>query len=313
MVTEPDGGKAGSLQICNNAGKVKRDLSLSDIKGVEEASGIKDAEDAERAVSFRFAGSAKQAAADKSEDRTLVFVSKKQRDAFLEVMDRISPGSVVRKSDGSLGSSDKPGSGKGGKGGKGSGSSGGLDLESLGSGAKFFAMEENDWGYAEPRLLLFNDGGTDLRVIDAAFAGGPAAAVAAAVEYPLRRVVRVSLHLGDKSILQLAFSDGGLLATVAKTVVLTFGDRGNRERFLDTLRLVVHVGCGDASMGRPRIVWPGPLERRGDCIDSCMRRYAVLPIAAPSGRGYHLLPRLLPTLCTVLHSVTAGRSWTASW
>ena len=210
---------------------MKRDLELAEIKGVEEAVGVKDAEDADRAVSFRFSTNAK---ADKSEDRTLVFVSKKQRDAFLELMERLVAGIVVRKQDGTLGSSDKSAAGK--KAAKGT-AAGGLDLDALGSGTKFFAMEENDWGYAEPRVLLFNDAGTDLKVVDAA-AGGAAAAAASAVEHPLRRLVKISLHLGDKSILQLSFSDGGLLATIAKNVVLTFGDRGNRERFLEALRCV---------------------------------------------------------------------------
>jgi hypothetical protein len=257
VVNEPDGaGRPGRLQICTGAGKVKRDLELSEIKGVEEAVGIKDAEDADRAVSFRFFGSTSASKADKSEDRTMVFVSNKQRDAFLGVMEAMSKGIVVRKADGSLGSSEKGGAKAGGAGGaSGGGSSkkkggkGGLDLDALGSGAKFFAMEENDWGYAEPRVLTFNEAGSELRVIDATSvagapgggdgAGGGGAKGAGAggnADHPLRRLVKVALHLGDKSIAQLSFSDGGLLQTVSKTAVLSFGDRANRERFIEALR-----------------------------------------------------------------------------
>ena len=244
VVNEPDGStnKPARLQICTSAGKVKRDLELSEIKGVEEAVGIKDGEDVDRALSFRFFGSTSASKADKSEDRTMVFVSKKQRDHFLGVMEGLQKGIVVRKADGSLGSSDPKAASGGAKaagsgaGGKAGGKSGGgaLDLDALGSEAKFFAMEENDWGYAEPRVLTFSDGGGDLRVIDATSMHNSAGNS----EHPLRRLCKIALHLGDKSIVQLSFSDGGVLATIAKQAVFTFGDRANRERFIDALRWV---------------------------------------------------------------------------
>lgn len=60
-----------------SAGKVKRNFTLTELSGVEEVA--KELPDAERSIIFKFFETA-----SKEARRQFLFVSKKQRDAFLE-------------------------------------------------------------------------------------------------------------------------------------------------------------------------------------------------------------------------------------
>ena len=250
VVASPEGAKTGRLQICTAGGKVKRDMDVSEIAAIEAVSG--GGEDATRSVAFRFFASTAEASRGSSSLRTLLFVSVKQRDAFCALMEGMNAALVKRRSDGSLAGpagseAAAPSSGKqpaAKPASSASSAAGGVDLDSLPSDAKFFGMEENDWGYAEPRVLAFSDILTSLHVVDATAAGGGNAT------YQLRRIVRVSLHAGDKSTLQLALTDGTIGSTgIAKRVTFTFGGRAARERFAVELfdrleRLPEHVSGG---------------------------------------------------------------------
>jgi hypothetical protein len=86
-------------------------------------------------------------------------------------------------------------------------------------GDKYFVMEENDWGFAEPRVLAWSEDNKTLHVVDATSAS------ASAIDIALRRIRRISLHAGDKSTLQLSIDDGTLLQTIVKQVVIAFGAR----------------------------------------------------------------------------------------
>jgi hypothetical protein len=97
-------------------------------------------------------------------------------------------------------------------------------------GDKYFVMEENDWGFAEPRVLAWSEDNKTLHVVDATSAS------ASAIDIALRRIRRISLHAGDKSTLQLSIDDGTLLQTIVKQVVIAFGSKSMRDRFTEVLR-----------------------------------------------------------------------------
>ena len=116
-------------------------------------------------------------------------------------------------------------------------------LAPLAGDAKFFSMEENDWGFSEPRVLTFSKDDKSLHIIDATAAGTGTS------EFTLRRIMRVSLHAGDKSTAQLSISDGGVVATVTKRVVLSFGGKALRDRFVGALYPAL-ISAASSSLSR---------------------------------------------------------------
>ena len=211
----------GKIKIATEGNKVKRDLDVNTISSIENST-EKAGGDAERGVTFSFLERGKE------ERRSIMFVSKRQRDQFVDEIEKLNPKLVRRKKDGTLtGREEQASKEKDDK-----KNAAQLARAALGGGGvddggsdRFFAMEENDFGFQEPRMLTFSDTGADLRLFDAT-AGGQGHA-----ELPLRRLKAVAQHALDKSVLSLAFHDGGVLRHVNRTVVLTFGSRPQRERF----------------------------------------------------------------------------------
>jgi hypothetical protein len=282
---EPGSGRPGRIQIATGGGKVKRDLDVTEIAGIEKST-EKSSEDADRSVTFKFFDNAKEAR------RTIMFVSKRQRDAFVAEVEKLNPKLVPRRKDGTLvgkddgkkakddakkdaqslaaaaaagtlkDDGDGGEGGEGGEGGSSSSSSSSAEASSstfdvAGAGGRFFAMEENDFGYAEPRMVTFSDSGEELVFIDAT-AGGTANS-----ELPLKRLRTVALHASDKSVLELMFHDGSVLRAVNKAVVLTFGSKGQRERF--HRELLARLEKLDAKLRELLEVddkWRGPLPTK---------------------------------------------------
>jgi hypothetical protein len=102
----------------------------------------------------------------------------------------------------------------------------GVDLGNDGI-PRFFALEENEWGYGVPSALTFSADDRALHVIDASNE------VAPLLEYPLRRIAAVLLHEVDKTAAGLDITDGALTTPrVVKRIVLLFGSRVARQQFL---------------------------------------------------------------------------------
>lgn len=213
--------------------------------GIEEAVNPRAPDDAARSVMFRFF----ESAGGKEARRTIMFVSRRQKEAFVAEVEKLNPRLIVKKKDGSLGSSadrDKAAAdAKKDAAGKlaeqaqagdssGSGAAAAEEEEDNDAGLRFFAMEENDYGFSEPRVLTFDDsvppGGEHiLHVVDATAAGK------ASSDLRLRRLKTIAVHASDKSTLALAMHDGSMHRTTVRVVVLTFGNRVQRERFYKVL------------------------------------------------------------------------------
>lgn len=275
---DPVSGTPGKIQIATGAGKVKRDLDITAISGVE-ATGDKPGDDADRSVTFKFfENGAKEAR------RVIMFVSKRQRDAFLIELEKLHPRLVPRRKDGTLAGKDDEKKAK---------EDAKKEAERLAAAAatnnktptnassrnllalttnnnapepedtvtnengRFFAMEENDYGFQEPRMVTFSDNGELVLLVDAT-AGGTSNS-----ELRLRRLKTIALHTSDKSVLELMFHDGSVLKAINKAVVLTFGSRGQRERFFRQLQSqLLTLEASLASSVEIDEKWRGPLPTK---------------------------------------------------
>jgi hypothetical protein len=233
----------GKIKIATDSNKVKRDLDVNQLSRIENST--EKGVDAERGVTFNFFENGKE------NRRSILFVSKRQRDAFVAEIEKLNPRLVQRKRDGTLTGRDEIASRRTGNkaeaerlakaalaGGKDD------DESAIGDGAneRFFAMEENDFGFQEPRMVCFHEVKNEemLQLIDATPGG------AMNSDLMLRRLKVIAPHAVDKSVLSLIFHDGGLLKTVNRVVVLTFGSKAQRERFQKSLSMQLsHV---DASV-----------------------------------------------------------------
>ena len=224
----------GKIKIATDSNKVKRDLDVNQLSRIENST--EKGVDAERGVTFNFFENGKE------NRRSIIFVSQRQRDAFVAEIEKLNPRLVQRKRDGTLTGRDEIANRR--KGDKleaerlaKNALSGKDDQENEGNNVgdsasqRYFAMEENDFGFQEPRMVCFHEVKNEemLQLIDATPGG------AMNSDLMLRRLKVIAPHAVDKSVLSLLFHDGGLLKTVSRVVVLTFGSKVQRERFQKAL------------------------------------------------------------------------------
>lgn len=222
-------GEPARLQIGTAGGKTRRSMDLDNVTGIEDAPpNPKAPEDSERSILLRF----HETPGSKETKRVILFVSKKQRDAFFEQVARMSPKLVLRRKDGTLTGAGVSGRALGSASSEGgaNGGAGSANAEDV-----YQATEENDYGYGEPRALCFVNVTLEplLRVEDASVSTAPAAP---AVDFHVRRLRHVQRHAVDRRVLRMGFHDGDVLRTVSKRSVFTFRNVDDRERFVAELQ-----------------------------------------------------------------------------